>query len=191
QVAHECPRSLCGQRDRASSSRKGLDWCRTDSACEGRAIEPRNQASRSESTVRTSGGTASAYRHGLVDWSCRGPRTGRTHTRVPQEPERPAALLRTLSRPAAVPNLNRLAPEAASGLGGAELPPPRRDRRGGPRARRDGVAGVGGTHNTCEAGELSPREAGGGKEGPLTSNRWRATWRGHRAPPPCQRDNNG
>ena len=91
-----------------------------------------------------------------------------------------------------LPNSKTPGPPDSIGVGGERsLPVQRGYRRASTRARRDGVAGVGGPHSTWEAGERSPSGTGGGKGCPLTSNRWRETWRGHRAPPPCQRDNNG
>lgn len=55
----------------------------------------------------------------------------------------------------------------------------------------DGRQGSECLHSTDEGGELRSGGAAGGKEGTQSSNRWRETWRGHRAPSPCQRDANG
>src|SRR5262249_24084109 len=70
-------------------------------------------------------------RTGLGDQSCRGPRTGRTHTGVPQEPERPAALLRAVDRLAEVRHPKTPGLPGGVGPGRSEGPTPRRERRAG------------------------------------------------------------
>ena len=60
----------------------------------------------------------------------------------------------------------------------------------GNEVRRDGRQGVGAPHSTVEAGEPTrgtPRREGGAG----SWNRWRETWRVHRNPWTCPRNNNG
>lgn len=46
-------------------------------------------------------------------------------------------------------------------------------------------------HSTFEAGEPISEEPWGGKEDVESSNRWRETWRRHRTPGKCSRNDNG
>ena len=56
-------------------------------------------------------------------------------------------------------------------------------------ARRAAEVGVSSKYQ-C-SGRTNPWEPVKGKEGTLSQNRWRETWRGHRTSIPCQRDDNG
>jgi len=60
----------------------------------------------------------------------------------------------------------------------------------GNEVRRDGRQGVGAFHSNVEAGELdrrTPRSEGDA----VSTDRWRETWRVHRNPWTCPRNNNG
>ena len=60
----------------------------------------------------------------------------------------------------------------------------------GNEVRRNGRQGVGASHSNCEAGELdrrTPRSEGDA----VSNNCWRETWRVHRNPWTCPRNNNG
>ena len=60
----------------------------------------------------------------------------------------------------------------------------------GNEVRRDEWQGVGASHSTDEAGE--PTEGTPRREGDAVSNnRWRETWRVHRNPWTCPRNNDG
>ena len=56
-------------------------------------------------------------------------------------------------------------------------------------ARRAAEVGVSSKYQ-C-SGRTNPWEPVKGKEGTLSPNRWRETWRGHRTSILCQRDDNG
>jgi len=154
-------------------------------------IEPRNCHQSWEPPPSKSAWAASVSRHGQRHRSRRGRRPGRTSSRVPKEPGSPV-LLHRRSRLRGVPNPNFPASGCASGTGGSEAPD-----------AADGIVGRGTkpveteeqaserSHSTGEAGELISKEPRGGKGNVESSNRWRATWRRHRTPISCQRDNNG
>ena len=60
----------------------------------------------------------------------------------------------------------------------------------GNEVRREGRQGVGASHSNDEAGELdrgTPRSEGDA----VSTDRWRETWRVHRNPWTCPRNNNG
>ncbi len=104
-------------------------------------------------------------RNGLLLRSCRGQRTGHRHTRVPQElgtPVRRHLFKDWLSRgcqtrkPLA-PSRRRTWMERRTQAQGWS------PSREGNEGRRVGRTGIGALHSTIEAGELVPREAGGGK----------------------------
>ena len=59
----------------------------------------------------------------------------------------------------------------------------------GNEVRREGRQGVGASHSNAEAGE-PPEGPRGGKGAPFM-NRWRETWRVHRDPRTCPRNDNG
>ena len=162
-----------------------------DSECESQAMEPRNWRDRRSPCRPNSWGRveSSATARGIR--SCRGQRTGQTHTRVPQEPGRPALSFRKVGL--GVPN--------------PKLPGPRpciqgrgeRTAGGNERYRRGEDNEPGGTEgqeserlgSTAEAGEPISTGPGGGKRGVESSNRWRETWRRHRTPELCPRNDSG
>ena len=160
-----------------------------DSESQCRATEPRNLLLAGATVVVTSGGRAEAPQWPGVLRSYRGPRTGRRDTRVAREPERPCRFRRDCRLESRLPT-----------PGGSAAPVPSwRGRTGdettvspseGNEVRRDGRQGVGASHSNVEAGELdrrTPRSEGDA----VSTDRWRETWRVHRNPWTCPRNNDG
>jgi len=138
--------------------------------------------------VDTSGGRAEAPQWLGASRSYRGPRTGRRDTRVAREPERPCRLHRHLrlgNRKTNSP-CPRLCVPAGGSESGARVVSPTEGKEG----RRKGRQGVGASHSSDEAGELdrrTPRSQGDA----VSNDRWRETWRVHRNPWTCPRNDNG
>ena len=160
-----------------------------DSESQCRAIEPRNLLLAGATVVDTSGGRAEAPQWPGVLRSYRGPRTGRRDTRVAREPERPCRLRRDcrLGVPAYQLQVDpQLCPELVGTNRGRTMVSPSE----GNEVRRDERQGVGAFHSNVEAGELdrrTPRSEGDA----VSTDRWRETWRVHRNPWTCPRNNNG
>src|SRR5262249_43738595 len=122
---------------------------------------------------------------GLASGSCRGPRTRRTLTTGPQQPERPGALPRPSIGPAELPSLKTPGPrigvgvrreqniQHSAGIAGRAQEFDETGQQGSERPR-----------STGEAGEPVPRGPGGGKGGAASRPCGRETGRGHRASSP-------
>ena len=162
-----------------------------DSQTESLDIEPRNLSSRREPSLLAKAGAAPTRLMALACRSHRGRRPRRTVTRVPQEPGRSAvsciAFIGTgVAEPKAPgsPGM-RLLPGGANGRDAMQVSLGERNEP----ARRAAEVGVSSKYQ-C-SGRTNPWEPVKGKEGTLSQNRWRETWRGHRTSILCQRDDNG
>ena len=138
--------------------------------------------------VDTSGGRAE---HAAMAWrarSCRGPRAGRRDTRGPREPGRPCPSPPTfrLGRPEhQLPGAHGPASRAAGSEQGARVVSPSE----GNEVRRDGRRESERLIVPMKRGNR-PRDPVEGR-GRRVTNRWRETWRVHRNPWTCPRNNNG
>ena len=171
-----------------------LAWWRVTSTAKRRQRVPMpcDRAPKSSlagaTVVDTSGGRAEAPRWLGAFRSYRGPRTGRRDTRVAREPERPCRFHRHFrlgNRNTNSPCPRLCAPAGGSKSGARVVSPSE-----GNEARRNGRQGVGASHSSEEVGELdrrTPRSQGDA----VSNNRWRETWRVHRNPWTCPRNNNG
>ena len=160
-----------------------------DSESQCRAIEPRNLLLAGATVVDTSGGRAEAPQWPGVLRSYRGPRTGRRDTRVAREPERPCRFRRDCRLESRLPTPGGSAAPVPSWRGRKEDETTESPNEGN-EVRRDGRQGVGASHSNVEAGELdrrTPRSEGDA----VSTDRWRETWRVHRNPWTCPRNNNG
>ena len=162
-----------------------------DSQTESLDIEPRNLSARREPSLLAKAGAASARRRA---W-----RAGPTGVEDPGERSRGFPRnLGGLPSPA-LPSSVRVSPNhKAPGSPGMRLLPGGANGRDamqvllGERnepARRSAEVGVSSKYQCSR--RTNPWEPVKGKEGTLSQNRWRETWRGHRTSISCQRDNNG
>ena len=160
-----------------------------DSESQCRAIEPRNLCSR-EPPLLTQAGAAPRRRNGLA---CIGP------TGVQEQGVGTRGSLGNLRDPAVSTDDCRLGepeyqlpddPQLRPGWWGRTEDETVVSPSEGNEVRRDERQGVGASHSTDEAGELdrrTPRREGDA----VSNNRWRETWRVHRNPWTCPRNNNG
>ena len=159
-----------------------------DSQTESLDIEPR-KFSRRESSLLTQAGAAPRRRNGLAPF---GP------TGVPEQGAGTRGSLGNLRDPAVstdisgsgtgtpTPRSPRPRVPAAGSKQGARVVSPTEGNEG----RRDGRTGVGAPHSTVEVGE--PFRGTRRREGGAVSRgRWRETWRVHRNPWTCPRNDNG
>jgi hypothetical protein len=162
-----------------------------DSACESRAIEPRNLSWSREPLASKSPGAAPVSRQGQGHRSRRGLRTRRTHTRVPQEPGRSVPLHGNVGWGVPNPKL----PGPRPGIQGRG----ERNTGGSTWYRRAKTTSTAGRMYRSRSALIVPDEAGtpnsegprGGKGGVESSNRWRETCRRHRTPRTCSRNDSG
>jgi len=140
--------------------------------------------------VDTSGGHAEAPRWLGALRSYRGPRTGRRDTRVAREPERPCRSHRDCRLEARLTNSRSIPSLRPRPVGTKDGTRTMVSPNEGDEVRRDGRQGVGASHSSEEVGELdrrTPRSQGDA----VSNDRWRETWRVHRNPWTCPRNNNG
>jgi hypothetical protein len=167
-------------------------WATSTAKRRQRVPMPCDRAPKSEvagaTVVDPSGGRAEAPQWLGASRSYRGPRAGRRDMRVAREPERPGRFHRHLRL--GNRNTNSPCPRPCAPAGGSESGARVVSPSEGNETRRDGRQGVGASHSSDEAGELDRRTPR--SEGDAVSNdRWRETWRVHRNPWTCPRNDNG
>ena len=160
-----------------------------DSESRCRAIEPRNLRSWEPPSL-TQAGAAPRRRHGLAHLGPTGVQEQGAGTRGSLGNLRdPATSVVAAGRRPGLPTPGR-SPAPVPGRWGRTGDQTTVSPTEGDEGRRDGRPGVGASHSSDEAGEPSrgtPRSQGDA----VSTNRWRETWRVHRNPWTCPRNNNG